>query len=299
MLLFAADQLPLPLPPGHHFPAAKYPLLRQRVVAAGLASNGNLRLPEPASDGELGLAHTPEYIARVTAGALSTPEIRRIGLPWSPELVERSRRSVGGTLAAARAALDDGVAVHLAGGTHHARADAGAGFCVFNDTVVAARTLQAEGRAGRFVVLDCDVHQGDGTAALAASDRSIFTFSIHGARNYPYRKVPSDLDVGLPDGTGDDAYLAALGPALEDVLERADADLAFFLAGADPYVEDRYGRMALSKEGLERRDRMVLEACRRHNLPVAVSMAGGYARQVEDIADIHLATARLAAEVLG
>ncbi|HJW89085.1 MAG TPA: histone deacetylase [Anaerolineales bacterium] len=205
-------------------------------------------------------------------------------------IVERSRRSVGGTLGACRSALESGLGINLAGGTHHAYADHGEGYCVFNDSAVAARTIQAEGRCRRVVILDCDVHQGNGTAAIFAGDPSVFTLSIHGAKNFPFHKETSDLDIALEDGTGDEPYLEALLAGLRTALRNAQADLAIYLAGADPFHGDRLGRLALSKAGLAERDRMVFEACQREGLPVAVVMAGGYAQRVEDTVDIHLAT---------
>jgi acetoin utilization deacetylase AcuC-like enzyme len=300
LMIFYSDSFVLPLPAGHRFPMAKYAMLRERVAAAGLAAPEDLRLPEAASDAELRRAHTPAYIARVQDGALSPQEQRRIGFPWSPEMVERSRRSAGATIAACRAALVRGVGVNLAGGTHHAFADQGAGYCVFNDAAVAARAIQAEGRARRLVILDCDVHQGDGTAAILADDETIFTFSIHGAQNFPFRKQRSDLDIALPDGAGDDAYLDALEDGVRRALAAARADMAIYLAGADPYFDDRLGRLALTKGGLAERDRVIFHYCRAAGLPIAVAMAGGYARVIADTVDIHfqtVASALLAAVV--
>ena len=230
---------------------------------------------------------------RWCGGTLSEREVRRIGLPWSPELVERSRRSVGGTVEACRAALSDGIAVSLSGGTHHAFADHGEGFCIFNDCAVAARTVQAEDRVRRVVIIDCDVHQGNGTAAILADDPTVFTFSIHGAKNFPFHKERSDLDLELADGADDATYLAALTAGMDAALAAARADLAIYLAGADPFVDDALGRLALSKAGLAERDRLVLDRCRRAGLPVAVVMAGGYARQIQDTVDIHLETVRI------
>jgi acetoin utilization deacetylase AcuC-like enzyme len=224
--------------------------------------------------------------------------MRVIGFPWSAQLVERSRRSVGATIAAARAAVADGVGVNLAGGTHHAFADRGEGFCLFNDVGVAARVLQRERIVDRVLVIDCDVHQGNGTAAIFARDTSVTTFSIHGKRNYPLRKARSDLDVALDDNTGDDEYLRALADALEQVLPLAEAELAFYLAGADPYRDDRFGRLAMTKQGLRRRDQLVLSRCRQWGMPVAIAMAGGYAPQLDDIVDIHAATVDVARAVL-
>jgi acetoin utilization deacetylase AcuC-like enzyme len=259
-------------------------------VAAALVDPEDLVVPHAATDEELLRVHAPDYLRRVCAGTLSAEEVRALGLPWSVALVERSRRSCGATIEACWAALEDGVAVNLAGGTHHASRDRGAGYCVFNDAAVAARALQAEGRVRRVVILDCDVHQGDGTAAIFAADPTVFTFSIHGARNYPLHKPPSDLDVGLEDGTGDAAYLDALDRGVQQALERAGAELAIYLAGADPFAGDRLGRLALSKHGLAERDRLVFQRCRAAGLPVAVTMAGGYGRDVEDTVEIHLRT---------
>jgi acetoin utilization deacetylase AcuC-like enzyme len=294
MLAYYSDTFVLPLPAGHRFPMEKYALLRERVVAGVLAPEC-LRLPAAAGDDELGRAHSADYIRRAQAGALSAQELRRIGFPWSPEMIERSRRSAGATIAACRAALADGAAANLAGGTHHAFADAGAGYCVFNDSAVAARAVQAEGLARRVAIVDCDVHQGDGSAAILAGDDSVFTFSIHGAKNFPFRKQRSDLDVELPDGTGDDAYLDALEAGLRQALDAARPDLVIYLAGADPYYDDRLGRLALTKGGLAERDRAVFAYCRRLGLPVAVTMAGGYARRIADTVDIQAQTVALAA----
>jgi acetoin utilization deacetylase AcuC-like enzyme len=296
MKIFYSDHFVLPLPAGHRFPMSKYSRLRQRVVEAKLVLAEDLRVPEPAHDEQILLAHDAGYLQRVKAGALSEKEIRRIGFPWSPEMVERSRRSVGGTLGACRAALQDGIAVNLAGGTHHAYADHGEGYCVFNDSAIAARAMQKEGRAARVVILDCDVHQGNGTAAIFQGDPTVFTFSIHGAKNFPFHKETSDLDIPLPDETGDEAYLEALQSGARRALEQARADLAIYLAGADPYEGDRLGRLSLSKAGLADRDRLVLDLCRQTGIPVAVTMAGGYASRIEDTVDIHFQTVRLAAE---
>lgn len=288
MQIFYHDQFVLPLPDNHRFPMSKYALLRERVATA--FPQAALHTPEGATDAQLQLAHCEKYVEKVKAGALSRQEVRRMGFPWSPQLVERSRRSVGSTIAAGRAALQEGVAVNLAGGTHHAGPDWGQGYCVFNDAAVAARTLQAEGLTRRVVILDCDVHQGNGTAVIADGDETIFTFSIHGARNFPFHKEKSDLDIGLEDGTGDNVYLEQLEAGAREALRRARADLVIYLAGADPYEGDRLGRLSLSKEGLAARDRLVFDLCHRAGLPVAVTMAGGYGRVVEDTVDIHFRT---------
>jgi len=296
--VFHTDSFVLPLPEDHRFPMAKYARLRERVVCE-LDEVVDLQLPPAASDAELARVHDPGYLERVRTGTLGREHVRRIGFPWSPAMVERSRRSTGATLAAARAALADGVGVSLAGGTHHAFRDRGEGFCVFNDSVVAARVLLDEGAVARVVVVDCDVHQGNGTAALCAGDDAVFTLSIHGARNFPYRKERSDLDVALEDGTGDTAYLEALDRALDRSFARGVPDLAIYVSGADPWQGDRWGRLGLTKRGLAERDRRVLGACRDRGVAVAVTMAGGYAPHVEDIVDIHAETVRAAAETIG
>lgn len=293
MRIFYSDHFVLPLPRGHRFPMSKYARLRERVLESHFSQD--CLVPAAARDEELVLAHDAGYVARVADGALSREEVRRIGFPWSPQMVERSRRTSGATIAAARAALEDGTAANLAGGTHHAFRDRGEGFCVFNDSAVAARVLQAEGRVRRVLVIDCDVHQGNGTASIFRHDPTVFTFSVHGANNFPFAKEAGDLDVELADGTGDREYLGALERGLSEAIERARADLAIYLAGADPYLDDRLGRLALTKQGLLDRDRMVFERCGRAGLPVAVTMAGGYGRDIEDTVDIHLHTIETAA----
>lgn len=294
MRVYYSDVFVLPLPEGHRFPMRKYSLLMARVAGAGIVPAPHILVPDPATDEELLRVHEPDYVRRVNQGELTDKEMKRIGFPWSPTLVQRSRQTVGGTLAACRAALADGVSVNLAGGTHHAYPDHGQGFCVFNDAAVAARAMQAEGRSQRILVVDLDVHQGNGTAAIAAGDPSIFTFSVHGAKNFPFRKEQSNLDIALDDDTDDDAYLDALRWGLSR-LPWADTGLAIYLAGADPFVEDTLGRLALSKQGLAERDRLVFDWCAAAGTPVAVVMAGGYARCVEDTVDIHFQTVRLAA----
>lgn len=294
---FASDHVVVPLPAGHKFPMEKYGLLRERVLSESVLRAEDLRAAPAACDEEILRVHDDRYWARTVAGELTEQELRRLGFPWSPAMVERSRRSVGATIAACRAALEEGVAANLAGGTHHAFRDRGEGFCVLNDAAVAARAMQAEGWARRVVILDCDVHQGNGTAAIFADDPSVFTFSIHGADNYPLRKEVSDLDIALPSGTRDDAYLDALDRGLAEALGRASADLAIYLSGADPHEGDRFGRLRLTKDGLAERDYRVLEGCRAAGIPVAVTMAGGYGRLVQDSVDIHLTTVRTAAVI--
>jgi acetoin utilization deacetylase AcuC-like enzyme len=288
MHAFYSDRFVLPLPAGHRFPMEKYRLLRERVAAA--LPDVVLSEPVPATDEMLAKAHAPDYIDRLVRGDLSRKEMQRIGFPWSPEMVERSRRSTGATIMACRAALRDRAAVNLAGGTHHAYADRGEGFCCFNDAIVAARQMQSEGRAGRIAVIDLDVHQGNGSAVIAHGDDSIFTLSIHGAENYPFEKEASDLDVELPDGTDDHDYLAALDDALSRLSDRFSPELVIYLAGADPYQDDRLGRLALTKQGLCERDKRVFSFADSLGLPVAVAMAGGYARHIADTVDIHFQT---------
>ena len=299
MRIFSSDRFVLPLPPGHRFPMHKYRLLRERVEQAGLAGSDGLQEPPAATDAQLLRAHDAAYVRRVTSGALSVPEQRRIGFPWSEQMVERSRRSAGATLAAARAALESGgVGVNLAGGTQHAFRDHGEGYCVFNDAAVCALNLQAEGVIRRALVIDCDVHQGNGSAAILAGDSSVFTFSIHAAGNFPFRKEASDLDLELPDGAGDDDYLPLLERGVYRSLSASQPDLVIYLAGADPHHGDRLGRLALTSAGLEARDRLVFEACAASALPVAVAMAGGYGRRIEDTVQVHFNTVRLAREIL-
>lgn len=296
MYAFYYDHLPLRLPENHRFPAEKYRLLREHIEATDLIPTDRLVAAPPPTPGQIARAHTADYIQRFEAGQLTPQEIRRIGLPWSPELVGRVRHMVGATIAAARTALRDGVGVSLGGGTHHACRDHGQGFCLYNDVVIAARAMQAEGRIRRAVVLDCDVHQGNGTAEITADDPAIYTFSIHGEKNFPFRKIPGDLDIGLPDGTGDENYLVALEQGLKQIEASFGPQMAFYLAGADPYVDDQLGRLALSKEGLAARDRLVLDWCCNLRLPVTVLMAGGYARRIEDTVDIYARTVRIAGE---
>jgi acetoin utilization deacetylase AcuC-like enzyme len=296
LTLFFTDTFAFPLPEGHRFPLHKYRLLRQAIERADIAARVQLEIPAPANDEQLLRVHSPEYLEKVKAGSLNPAEIRRIGLPWSAELVERSRRSVGGTIGACRAALATGLAMSLAGGTHHAHAAFGSGFCVFNDVAVAVREIQASALAERILIVDCDVHQGDGTAEIFAGDPSVITFSIHGERNFPFRKAASDLDLGLPDGTGDEDYMAALASTLEALFISTTPDLAIYLAGADPFQDDLLGRMNLSKAGLAARDALVLSACSARSIPLAITLAGGYARQILDVVEIHLQTVRLALE---
>jgi len=295
MKLFYADHFVLPLPEGHRFPMEKYARLRERLMESGLFGTDDFHVPDAASDTELLRAHDAGYVQRVVRGTLDRNDVRRIGFPWSEAMVERSRRSAGATLAACRAALEDGCAANLAGGTHHAFRDRGEGFCVFNDAAIAALAMRAEGRVERVAIIDCDVHQGNGTAAILANRPECFTFSIHGARNYPFEKETSDLDVELPDGTTDDTYLTALQAALGPVFARGKPDMVIYLAGADPYEDDRLGRLKLTKAGLAERDQLVFDKVRQRGLPIAIAMAGGYARNIDDTVEIHTNTVCAAA----
>jgi acetoin utilization deacetylase AcuC-like enzyme len=267
----------------------KYRLLRERV--ANELPEVALHEPIAASDEVLCLAHTPDYVSRLCRGDLSRKEMQRIGFPWSAEMVERSRRSTGATIMACEHALREGVSINLAGGTHHAYADRGEGFCCFNDAVVAARLMQAKGLATRIAIIDLDVHQGNGTAHMAQHDPRMFTISLHGAGNYPFVKERSDIDVELADGCGDSEYLSALGQALLEFQARFPGpDLMVYLAGADPFEGDRLGRLALSKSGLRCRDEAVFGYCRKQGVPIAVAMAGGYSEPISHTVDIHFQT---------
>ena len=296
MKVFYCDLYSLRLPPGHTFPMAKYRLLGERVRRSGRVRPEDLVCPPAATEEEILRVHTPAYFLRLTRGGLSASEVRRIGLPWSPALVSRARHSAGATIAACRAALEEGAAVNLGGGTHHAHPDHGQGYCLLNDAAVAVRAVQAEARVARVLIVDCDVHQGNGTAAIFRDDPQVFTFSIHGRNNFPLRKEAGDLDVALPDGTGDAEYLQALREGLDRAFFEARAELVVYLSGADAYAGDRFGRLKLSREGLGARDRMVFDFCRQEGLPVAVAMAGGYASRVEDIVEIHFQTVTAACD---
>jgi acetoin utilization deacetylase AcuC-like enzyme len=294
---FYTDHFVLPLPDGHRCPMAKYRKLRDRVAAE--LSDVRLIEPPAASDADLLLAHDADYLRRVTSGALEPAQIRAIGFPWSAQMVERSRRSAGATVAACRAALAEGVAVNLAGGTHHAFRGRGAGYCVFNDAALAARLMQAEalraqGRRLAVAIVDLDVHQGDGTAAILADDPSVFTLSLHGEKNFPFRKAASDLDVPLPDGTGDADYLAALDEALSALTERFTPGLLIYLAGADAHEGDRLGTLRLTTEGMRARDQRVFDLAERLAVPIAVAMAGGYGHDLATTVAVHLNTVRAA-----
>lgn len=274
---------------------AKYARLRERVLAERILGPEDLQEALPASWDDLRLVHTDRYLREVAAGTLPREIQRRIGFPWSPQMVERARRSVGATIQAARSALEAGAAANLAGGTHHAFSDRGEGFCVFNDVAVAARVLLRDGLVRRVVIVDCDVHQGNGTAAIFAGEARVFTFSMHGAHNFPFRKEASDLDVVLDDGAGDAEYLALLEEHLPRVLDDQQPEIVFYVSGADPYEDDRLGRLTLTIGGLRRRDAFVFAQCASRRVPVAVTMAGGYAEDIDAIVTIHANTIREAA----
>jgi len=293
--VFHCDSHALPLPPGHRFPTPKYRLLRERLLG-----EGTLREDDFAASGlieldALLLVHEPAYVEAVVSGGLAEAEVRRLGFPWSEQLVRRSRASVSGTVAAARDALCHGIARNLAGGTHHAFADHGEGYCVFNDHAVAVRLLQLGGRIERAVIVDLDVHQGNGTAAIFSGDDSVFTFSMHGARNYPFRKQRSSLDVDLSDGCEDAEYLALLARQLPAVLDAARADVLFYQGGVDPLAGDALGRLRLTHRGLRTRDRLVLAAARDRDLPIVLTLGGGYARPIQESVEAHCGTYREAA----
>jgi acetoin utilization deacetylase AcuC-like enzyme len=288
--VFYTDTFVLPLPEGHKFPMEKYSRVRETLLDKQILSSNDLQIPRRATEQELSQAHDPRYVKRVLEGQLTPKETRRIGFPWSEAMVERSRRSVGATLEAASTAIKHGLGINLAGGTHHGFSDRGEGFCVFNDVVVAARQIQHKYPGAQVLVIDCDVHQGNGTAAMTKDTPSIFTFSIHGARNFPYHKQVSDLDVALADGTADIAYLDSLESALQTIHARFDPDIVFYLAGADPFEGDRFGRLGLSKQGLQERDHRVFSWCESQQIPLVITMSGGYAKDINDIVDIHVAT---------
>lgn len=288
----------IPLPAGHRFPIAKYALVRDAVIAEGVVPAALVFDPARASLEDVLRVHERAYIDRLVGGSLSAAEQRTMGFPWSEALVERSFRAAGGTLEAAEHALAAGIAINLAGGTHHAFATHGEGFCVLNDVAIAIRSLRARALITRALVVDLDVHQGNGTHAILAGDADSFTFSMHGRRNYPFRKVSGRLDVELEDGTGDEEYLARLAEVLSGVLAAARADIVFYLAGADPHEGDSLGRLCLTFDGLMRRDALVLEACRAIGVPVAIMIAGGYGRDINDTVRVHLNTARIARSFL-
>jgi len=289
---FYTDHFVLPLPAGHRFPMEKYSRLRDLV-----STLNDIHLVEApaASDTQILYAHDPSYLIKIIAGKLNPEEQREIGFPWSEKMVERSRRSAGATVTAAKTALEEGIAINLAGGTHHAYRDMGSGFCVFNDSAIAARALQKEvSPTLKIAIIDLDVHQGNGTASILQNDPSVFTLSIHGENNFPFKKEESDLDLGLPDGCDDRAYLLSLEKCLDQLHSRFKADCLIYLAGADPHEDDRLGRLKLSKEGMRLRDEMVFAYAITQKIPVAISMAGGYGKEIDSTVDIHFQTIKTA-----
>jgi acetoin utilization deacetylase AcuC-like enzyme len=297
MRAFYSDRYVIALPEGHQFPIIKYAMIRQRLEAEKTLAPSQISEPGLAERDEILLVHTADYYDRLVAGQLTAREIRRLGLPWTEALVGRSRLSVAGTIAASRAALIDGVGANLGGGTHHAFRDHGEGFCVLNDIAVAICALRAKGLIRRAAVVDCDVHQGDGTAAIFVNDPEVFTLSLHGKKNYPLLKQQSTVDVALEDETGDEEYLILLAHHLSTVLDRFRPDIVFYQSGVDPYVDDRLGRLALTLDGLKRRDLMVFHECRSRSLPCVITLGGGYARKVADTVEAHCNTVRAACSV--
>lgn len=301
---FYTDEFVLPLPAGHRFPMEKYRILRNKVQAS--ACSVKLSVPAAATAGQLALAHCPNYVRRIECGEISSSEQQDIGFPWSERMVERSLRSVGATIAACRSALQHGAAVNLAGGTHHAMRDRGGGFCVFNDLAVAAKVYQTDcialaGKSARRInpkvlIVDLDVHQGDGTASILAGDPSVFTFSMHGEKNYPFKKTSSDLDIALPDGTGDAEYVTQLEKALGRIDQHFQPDLVFYVAGLDVHQADRLGKLALSDLGIEQRDSVVLNWTEKRHLPVVGVMAGGYFPDLEHLTNLQLGVVQRLAE---
>lgn len=281
---------------GHVFPIRKFELVRDKLLAEGTLKADEIAEPEPAALEDLLLVHTEDYITRLRSGELTAKEVRKLGLPWSESLVRRSFHAISGTIDAAKDCLETGIASNLAGGTHHAHPDRGEGFCVLNDIAVAIRVLQREGLARRFLIVDLDVHQGDGTAFIFRDDTDVFTFSMHGAKNYPLFKQTSTLDIELADKTGDGEYLETLEHALSRVILH-DPDVIFYLAGADPYEKDKLGRLGLTIDGLRRRDEMVLRFARDRGVPIVTTMSGGYAADIDDTVEIHSNTIRAVKEV--
>ena len=281
------------VPMGNHsYPMDKYHLIPERLLAEGVLSPDEISEPEPIALDDILRVHTPEYVHAFTNGTLERKALLRLGLPWSQELVLRAFAVVGGTLGAAQAALRDGVGVNLAGGTHHAFADHGEGYCIFNDLVIVLRRLREDGRALRFLIVDLDVHQGNGTAALCRTDPDTFTFSMHGENNYPARKEHSSWDIALPDGTGDEQYLSMLSTTLPQLLDQATPDMMFYQAGVDVLGGDRFGKLALSMAGVGERDRLVNESARQAGIPLVVTLGGSYAHDINTIVETHCQTVK-------
>ena len=294
MRISYSDRYMVELIPTHPFPMGKYRRVRDQLLAEGSITEANLVEPPLVDDADVLLVHTGDYWTRCVNGELTASEVRRIGFPWSPGLVRRARAAVEGTIFAARSALQDGVASNLAGGTHHAYADRGEGYCVLNDIAIATRVLQRDGLAQRIAIIDCDVHQGNGTAAIFRDDPHVFTFSIHGEKNFPLRKEQSRLDVALRDGTQDHEYLMILAEYVPMILREFRPEIVFYQAGVDPFEGDRLGRLKLTIEGLRERDEFVIGSCRRAAIPVVTTMGGGYAKRIEETVEAHCNTVRTA-----
>lgn len=297
MHVFHSNQYVIDLPDDHKFPIIKYAKIRERLIGEGTLRPEDISEPALASRDEILLVHTPDYHDRFVAGQLTAREIRRLGLPWSESLVRRSRFSVAGTVAAAHQALTDRISANLGGGTHHAFADHGEGFCVFNDIAIAINLLRSKGLIHRAAVIDCDVHQGNGTAAIFADEPEVFTLSLHGEKNYPLVKQQSTIDVGLADGTQDEEYLNVLQENIVPVFEHFRPDIIFYQAGVDPLHSDRLGKLALTHEGLQQRDEIILTACQVHALPCVITMGGGYGKNVDDTVEAHCNTIRTACRI--
>ena len=297
MIALSSDSYVIDLPAHHTFPIQKYRLIREQLLAERTLTPEEVLEPTLVEPGDICLVHTADYWGRLATGTLAPSAVRRLGLPWSEALVRRSRASAQGTLTAARIAIRDRVAINLAGGTHHAFPDRGEGYCVLNDIAIAIRCLQRDAWMQRMAVIDCDVHQGNGTAAIFADEPDVYTFSIHGANNYPLVKVPGKRDIPLPDGTSDDAYLSALEDAVPKVLADFRPGLVFYLAGVDPHDGDRLGRLRLTHQGLRRRDEYVFRVCRDAAIPVAVTLGGGYGQVLQDTVEAHCNTVRAAKAV--
>jgi acetoin utilization deacetylase AcuC-like enzyme len=297
MYTLYSDGYVIDLPATHGFPIQKYRLIREQLLAEGTLAAAELVEPTLAAPQDICRVHTQKYWERFQTGTLAPEEIRRIGLPWSEALVRRSCASVQGTITASRIAVREAIGINLAGGTHHAFPDHGEGYCILNDIAIAIRVLQHDAWMQRMAIIDCDVHQGNGTAAIFADEPDVFSFSIHGMNNYPLRKVPGSLDIALPDGTGDEEYLHALQPAVSRILAEFRPGLIFYIAGADPHEGDRLGRLRLTHEGLRRRDEFVLRTCRDAGIPVAIALGGGYGRNLDHTVEAHCGTVRAARAV--
>ncbi len=296
MRFFFPDVPAIPLPPGHRFPSGKYAALRAVIDRDRILGRSTLAPATPATRVDLLRAHSAGYIDAMVGGTVAPDAMRRIGLPWSETLVARSCATVGGAIQSGRAALATGLSGQLAGGTHHAHREFGSGFCIFNDLAVAALTMLEDGTVDRIAIIDTDVHQGDGNAAILGGDPRVFVLSIQGEKNFPFRRVPATRDIDLPDGTGDDIYLAALDDALQEVIAFRP-DLVFFLSGADPLAEDRLGRLSLTHDGLMARDRLVLQTFKTRGVPVAIAIGGGYAEPISASVTAYANTFRVAAEM--